>query len=155
MTDPLAHPVSRRFAVCIGVLVILGFCSALALEILVPDEHRTKVSAAILTGRFISREFVRELEVGALGRTVFKVDTVHKADQTIGTNVVVYFEQMYDGPLYDGSLEITGFRSHGVACPIYPKIRLSHKAKVWCVRLTVSGHTNVLFIPSRQWIEPQ
>jgi len=141
MSNPLAHPVSRRFAVFIGVLVILGFCSALALEILVPDEHRTKVSAAILTGRFISREFVRELEVGALWRTVFKVDTVHKADQTIGTNVVVYFEQMYDGPL-----GITGFRSHGVACPIYPKIRLSHKAKVWCVRLTVSGHTNVLFI---------
>lgn len=145
-------PGSRVFAVLLSVLVIfwLNLGPAFALEMLMTDEQKNEVSAAILTGCVVSTEFVRELEFGALWRTLFKVETVHKTDRMLFTNTVIYFEQMYSGPI-----GTNGIGSHGRACPPYPEVRPSQKAKLWCTRGTIGGRTNVLFIPSRQWIKSE
>jgi len=132
------------------LILLVGLCSALAMEALTTDESRTRASAAVFTGRVVSTKFVRELEVGALWQAVIQMEKIHKADQLVATKAVVYFEQMYLGPI-----GTNGFGCHGYACPRYPDIKLSQKAKFWCPRSTIHGLTNVLFIPWAAWVESQ
>ena len=121
-------------------IILFCGCAALAEEILLSDDERTKQSTAVFTGTVVSTNFLRELKSGALCSAQIRVESIEKAHTDLKTNAIVYFEQTYSVD------DKRGFHTHGRTCPDYPEIVVGQKIKLWCVRWTVEGHTNVLFV---------
>ena len=123
-----------------SVLVLLLLVSAaIARERRVPETQLIEESAAIFTGTVISANFSQDLKMSTLCSAQIRVESIQKPARDLTSNAVIYYAQ-------------TGGRS-GLPCTSYPTIELGQKIKLWCIRRTFDGHTNILFVPSAQWIK--
>jgi len=125
------------------LIILLSAYSTLAREIPLTDKQRTERSVAVFTATITSTNFLRELQVGALYSAQIKVESIEKSHPDLKTNSVIYFEQTYTAQ--DES------NTHGYICPSYPDLSVGQTVKFWCIRRTVEGHTNVLFVPTSSW----
>jgi hypothetical protein len=129
--------------------VVLSLVPVLAWEGSVTDKERTKESAILFTGIVLSANFLQKLKCGALYSAQIQVASIEEWQPGLNkTNTVVYFEKTYSA--YDNE---GGFQCHGRVCPAYPDIEIGKKIKVWCVRHTVGGYTNVFFVPTRSSVQ--
>ena len=131
------------------LIILLSAWSALAMEMWLSDEERFRQSDAVFTGTVTSTNLLRELQSGALCSAQIRVESVQRSYPVLETNTVIYYEQTCSVQ------DERGFRMHGRICPGYPDIRVGQRMKLWCIRQTVEGYTNVLFVPSSAWAKTQ
>ena len=140
--------------------ILLSAITALSLEIIVSDEKRTEMSAAVFVGTVTniqhlplvrSNAFPAGLNKIRLGPNVYDrglwradvvIDRLTKQDVPLGRVAVVYYEQRPMPPSFGGRI-----------CPGYPVIETNMHATFWCERVTVDSLTNVLFVSWPSWVK--
>ena len=142
---------TRRWAAGWGAglaIFLLAAATIHAVEAQLTDEQRSHLSAVVLTGMVVATNFVQESNAGgALYAAQVHVESVEKADAKITNRAVIYFPQPY-------TVQIGNMTTMtGRVCPPLPHLTIGQRAKMWCLRHTESGHTNILFIPSASWIK--
>lgn len=129
-------------------VLLLGTVTMSAIEARLTDEQRSQLSAVVLTGTVVATNFVQESNVGgALYAAQVRVQSVEKADAKITNRAVIYFPQPYTVQI--GSVTTMT----GRVCPPLPHLAIGQRAKMWCLRHTESGLTNILLIPPSSWIK--
>ena len=141
--------------------VLLAISTALAWEANFSDERRTEMSAAVFAGTVTNvqrlplvrtntiivhggvgpgPDFGSRFNDRGLWSAEVLVDSITKQDLPLGKVALVYYEQ-------------SPIPSFVAGCPGYPAIKTNMHATFWCHRVTIEGHTNVLYVSTASWLK--